>query len=99
MFPHVTPEADIASLMQLLRTYGWLTRKALTTQLGWAERRIRAVAEAAGADVVRGPRGFNLFDNCSLDEINHCAAIAEGQGKKMVEYAVALRRRAHARIS
>lgn len=99
MFADGIAEADINELVLILQKYGWLTRKALTTQLGWTERRIRSVAEAAGADIVRGPRGFNVFASCSLDEIQHCAAIAESQGKKMIDYALALRRRAHERIA
>ncbi len=96
--PDVT-QAHVDELLRLLRCYGWLTRRKLGPLTGWKERTIRGVAEQAGAEIVRGPRGFNAIEKCSLDEIEHCAAIAESQGKKMVEYALALRRRAHARLA
>lgn len=99
MFAEGEAEAHVEELLQLLHTYGWLTRRALKQIEGWSERTTRAIAEAAGDRVVRGPRGFNAFEKCSLDEIEHCAAIAEGQGNKMINYALALRKRAHRRLA
>ena len=99
MFAQGVTQAHVDELLRLLRVNGWLTRRQLGPLTGWAERSIRSVAEQAGTEVVRGPRGFNVVERCSLDEIEHCAAIAESQGKKMVEYALALRRRAHARLA
>lgn len=99
MFAEGVTEAHVEELLRLLRTNGWLTRRQIKALVGWAERTTRAVAEAAGAEVVRGPRGFNVIEKCSLDEIEHCAGIAESQGKKMVAYALALRKRGHERLA
>lgn len=99
MFAGGLTEEDQYRFVSLLRMNGWLTRRTLCQLLGWPERKIRAVAEAAGAAVVRGPRGFNCFEKCSLDEVDHCAAIAESQATKMLNYSLALRRRAHGRIA
>lgn len=95
--PDVT-EAHVDELLRKLRIHGWLTRRQLKELLGWAPRFTRAIAEAAGDRVVRGPRGFNAIEKCSLDEIEHCAGIAEGQGMKMIQYALALRTWAHRRV-
>lgn len=92
-------QADVDALVQLLKRCGWLTRKDLVHLTGKSERALRLLCEAAGADIVRGPKGFNHFDNAALDEIDHAARISESQGNKMLSYAVKLRARAHARIA
>jgi hypothetical protein len=98
MFAEGVEQAHVEELLQLLRSYGWVTRRTLKQLKGWSPRTTRAIAEAAGDEVIRGPRGFNAFEKCSLDEIEHCAAIAEAQGNKMLAYAVALRKRAHQKL-
>ena len=92
-------EAHVGELLALLRANGWLTRRQLRSLTGWAERTIRAVAEAAGAQVVRGPRGFNLGEQCSLDELKHCGEIAIAQGTKMIHYGHELLKLAHRRVA
>lgn len=93
-------QEDVDGFVQLLKTNGaWLTRKQLVQLTGKSERDIRALAEAAGPEVVRGPKGFSHFDNAQLDEIDHAARIAESQGNKMLNYALKLRARAHARLA
>lgn len=99
MFSEGLTEAHVEELVSLLHAHGWLTRRDLKERRGWSPRFVRSIAEAAGDRVVRGPRGYNAFENCSLDEIEHCAAIAEGQGTKMIGYAVSLRTRAHRRLA
>lgn len=91
-------QADVDGFTNLLKERGWSTRKELMDILQKSERDVRALAEAAGTDVVRGPKGFNHFDNAHLDEIDHAARIFESQGNKMLSYAVKLRARAHARL-
>lgn len=89
---------EVAGLVRTLEDRGWLTRRELADLLGWTERKIRAVAEAAGAKVVRGPRGFASVNRAGLDDVLHCARIAESQGRKMIDYAAALRRRCHGMV-
>lgn len=96
--PDVT-EAHVDDLLRLLRDQGWLTRRKLCPLTGWSERTIRAVAEQAGDRVVRGPRGYNVPESCSVDELIHAAGIAESQGKKMIAYGQALRHVAHRRVA
>lgn len=98
MFAPDLTQAHVDELLRTLRLYGWMTRQQLRQLKGWSPRFVRAIAEAAGNQVVRGPRGFNAIEKCSLDEIEHCAAIAEGQGTKMIAYSVALRSWAHRRV-
>jgi TRAP-type uncharacterized transport system substrate-binding protein len=92
-------QADLDDFMQLLKTRGWSTRRELVQITGKSERDIRALAEAAGPTVVRGPKGFNHFDNATLDDIHQAADIAASQGKKMLRYSLRLKRRAHARLA
>jgi hypothetical protein len=64
-FVPVQPTAeDVSKLLSVLMTLGWMTRKQLASHLSWSERSIRAVAEAAGDDIVRGPKGFREFRPC-----------------------------------
>ncbi len=98
IFPPDLTEAHVDELVRVLRIYGWSTRRQLKERKGWCPRFVRGIAEAAGDRVVRGPRGYNTFEQSSLDEIEHCAAIADRQGTKMKNYALALRMRAHQRI-
>ena len=81
-----------------LAVSGWQTRRQLTQALAVSARRVRALAEAAGVEVVRGPKGFACFENVDADEARHCAEIAISQGKKMIRWGVAVKRRVHQRI-
>lgn len=98
IFPEGAIQALVEELLRLLRVNGWLTRRQIKEHAGWAERTTRAVAEAAGVLVVRGPRGYNVLEACSVDEILHAAQIMDQQGTKMKLYAAALRKRAHERV-
>lgn len=88
----LTPE-DVQSLIDILKRRGWQTREQLRQATDWSARQIRKLAEMAGSDIVRGPKGFNYFDRAETPEIEHAAAIAESQGEKMLAYAKALRAR------
>jgi hypothetical protein len=71
----------------------WMTRKAISAALDWSERTIRNVAEAAGADIVRGPLGFTVFESATNAEVEHAAHISQSQGEKMQQYGTALLKR------
>ena len=48
LVPEDSIEADVAKLIRALTSAGWLTRKQLAPYVGWDDRHLRAVAEAAG---------------------------------------------------
>ena len=98
LVPEERIEEEVGQLRRVLHASGWLTRKQIRVLLGWDERHIRAVAEAAGDDIVRGPMGFCLFADASSDDIQAAAAICETQSTKMASYALALRVKLHGRI-
>ena len=58
-------------------------------------RFVRALAEAAGAEIISGQRGYKWIGNATSEEVNHAASWLESQAKKMSERACAIRRRAH----
>jgi len=90
----------VASLVALLRsTHRWWTRAELGEQFGWTDREVRAVVAAAGAEVVKGQRGFCHVEHATTEEITHAANQSESQGKRMLDYSLALRRRAHQAIA
>jgi len=98
LVPEDSIEADVGKLLRVLTSAGWLTRKQLAPYVGWDDRHLRAVAEAAGDRIVRGPKGFCLFDDASLDDIKHAIAICEAQSTKMAAYSLTLRQKLHGRI-
>jgi hypothetical protein len=98
--PEPATDDQVATLKRILTERGWMTRKALLAALndgrhanGWTERTIRNVAEAAGADIVRGPLGFTIFERATNSEIEHAAHISISQGEKMKDYGTALLKR------
>ena len=92
-----TPES-VGEFVGYLSWNGWRTRRHLVEKFGISERQVRLLAERAGADVVRGPKGFAHFEHVEVDEARHCAEIAISQGKKMIRWGLALKRKLHQRI-
>lgn len=83
---------------------GWLTAREIAVEMfGFetetAQRRVRAIASAARPAVVSfpGSLGYNLWERCTLEEINHGIESLESQGKDMIRqanvYRVAYHRR------
>lgn len=91
--PEAATDDQLRALKRVLAERGWVTRKELVAALEWSERTIRNVAEAAGADIVRGPRGFCLFELATEAEVEHAANISKSQGEKMTAYGSALLKR------
>jgi hypothetical protein len=88
-------EADIARLRVALSEPGWHSRRMLCTALGWSEDTLRHTLEAMGATVVRSQRGFKLTAHVTRDDLPHATQAADAflsQGKKMIRYALALKR-------
>ena len=105
----VTPDhSNVRWLLRLLKEHGWQTRReiaeairtdGLTVSASYSERWVRAVAEAAGAKIVKGQAGFNHIDNCTIEEILHAANQSISQGKLMIKYGIALKQQAHRRVA
>lgn len=95
-FPEGVSDSHVAQLLAILATHGWQTRKQLVERTGWSEREVRAVVELAGSQVVRGQSGFKLTSQITRDDLPiavQAAQAAISQGKKMIRYGLALRRR------
>lgn len=90
-------DVAIATLVETLKqsSSGWLTRKEITAKLGWSERFIRLVAEAAGPQIIRGQKGLAHFSRGTVDEILAAANQSISQGKLMIHYGIKLRQTAH----
>lgn len=91
--PEPATDDQVQLLKRILAQRGWMTRKELVAALEWSDRTIRNVAEAAGADIVRGPLGFTVFESATNAEVEHAAHISRSQGDKMQHYATALLKR------
>jgi len=94
-------ESDAMELRAWLATHGWQTRAQLAAGLGWPWRKVCAVAQQMGADVVRGQAGFKLTEQITRDElpaIQQAADAALSQAKKQETYGLALLRRIHGMV-
>ena len=98
LVPEEQVQDQVAQLRRVLTSAGWCTRKVLHLRLGWDERTIRAVAEAAGDLIVRGQKGFCLFEDASSDDILAACGGLESQATKNTAYCLALRSKLHRRI-
>jgi len=94
---HVS-EADQANLRAHLMSRGWQTRRECCETLQWDERKLRAVAETLGTDVVRCQLGYKLTESLTREDVSAalqaCDAF-ESQSKKNLAYSTGLRRRLH----
>jgi hypothetical protein len=95
--------ANVDWLVNLLRQRGWMTRQDILRTLAWPAtgsniRWVRSLVSAAGDEVVKGQKGYNHIANCQVDDILHASNQEIDQGKKMIQYGIALRRRAHQMI-
>jgi hypothetical protein len=98
LFKAERTDPNVGRFLELLAIHGHLTRKRFAELEGWTERDVRALAEAAGDKVVRGQKGFCLFDAATIAEALDAAQDQISQGKKMIRYGLALKRRLHGRI-
>ncbi len=87
--------ADVDSMMRVLRAgEGWMTAREIAELMfgrsgDTLERRVRATASAARPAVVSfpGSPGYNLWERCTVEEINHGIASLESQGRDMIRQA------------
>jgi hypothetical protein len=77
------------------------TRKEICESLGWTERHLREVAEQLGSDILRCQAGFKLTADVTRDDASFALQAIDAsisQGKRMIRYALALRKRLHSLI-
>ena len=100
--PEVSAE-QVAQLLAVLEQAGdWLTAKEIAGLMGdgTTDRTVRQIASAACPAVVSfpGSRGYKLWKNCQVGEINHCIEAFESQGRDMIKRAVMYRQAYHRRF-
>ena len=93
-------DCNVDWLVGFLAGRDWLTRREILRTLNWPVndgnvRWVRSLISAAGDEVVKGQKGYNHIANCPVDDILHASNQEIDQGKKMIQYGIALRRRAH----
>lgn len=102
--PAISPE-EVRSLVSILRDSGaWMTRRELASAFGGeevADRKVRAIAEAAAPVVVSWPGspGYRHWDHCTVAEIDHCIEAFESAAKKLIQRAHVYRKAYHRRRS
>jgi hypothetical protein len=107
LFQAATPESKATDAecsefrAQLISAGTWQTRAQLCATLGWPDRKVRAVAESLGAEVVRGQHGFKLLAQITPEEeplVREAIATFHSQAKKMEDYSRSLTYRLATRI-
>ncbi len=105
--PEFALDRDVAAaqarceLRSHLKLHGWQTRKELSLRFGWSERYIRELAESLGSEIVRGQAGFKLTDSIEREDLAQALQAADAflsQGKRMIRYALALKKRLHQKV-
>jgi hypothetical protein len=98
--PQHAADADLRWLEEFLRGGKcWFTAGDILLSLGRPasennKRWLRALANAS-AWIISGQSGYRHIENCSPEEIHHCAATLESQAKEMASRAGRLRQTAH----
>ena len=84
------------------RVPGWFTAAEIAERMGddTTDRRVRKLASAACPGVVSfpGSPGYKLWQQCSVEEINHCIEAFESQGSDMLKRSVLYRQAYHRRF-
>jgi hypothetical protein len=99
--PADNSQADAVRLRARLAVAGWQTRKQLCEHFGWSERYVRQLAERLGSEIVRCQAGFKLFEQINRDELPLVLQSSDAflsQGKRMIRYALSLRKNLHSRF-
>jgi hypothetical protein len=80
----------------------WRTRAQLCATLNCSDRKVRAIAESLGSEVVRCQHGFKLLEQITPEEepiVREAIATFRSQAVKMEEYSKSLARRLLLRTS
>jgi len=91
-------DASIDRLVELLKTYGWLTRARISELVNWDDRTVRACVEAAPERLVSGQKGFNVTSQATADELSAAARQSIDQAKKMERKGIIWQKLAHAKV-
>ena len=98
--PKVKPE-EVTRLCDILRAANaWMTAKDLATVAPeYNERRVRAIAGAAGSKILSfpGSPGYRLASQATVAEISHAIEATEAQAHAMLKRSIELRRAYHSR--
>lgn len=97
MFTGGVSDADVNTLRGWLVSHGWQTRKQISEGLGWHIRKIPAVADLLGTDIIRG----QLTEQLNCDDLPFALESAEhfiSRGKNEIRHGLALKRRLHQMI-
>ena len=93
--------ADQADLRSLVMSRDWQTREQLATALGWPVRKVRAVAQSLGGQIIRCQAGYKLTADCTRDDLPLMTQAADASGSQariQLAYELDIRRSIHALV-
>jgi hypothetical protein len=102
MFTGGVSDVDVSNLRAWLAVRDWQTRAEIATGLGWNIRKISAVADLLGTDIIRGQLGFKLTQQLTRDDMPFALGSAEqfiSRGKDEIRHGIALKKRLHQMIA
>lgn len=85
---HRAPKVDaleVSSLLRYLTGKGWVLRRQIEQDLGWSERKVRAVAEHADGQLLGTNAGYRLTVEASSEEMRQWDARYKSQIDRMAE--------------
>jgi hypothetical protein len=80
-----------------LRDKKWVKGEEICAALKISDRMLRKIVEFADGRIISGPGspGYRLFTREALPDADAVACSFESQGKRMLQHAIAIRRRFH----
>jgi hypothetical protein len=98
-FRQSAPTVDKADLAQLLHQLtiapSWMQASHLTALTGFSDRKLRALANASGGQIISSPRGYRLTRHATIEEISRCTATLRSQANAMTDRAIQIDRVYH----
>ena len=91
-------ESDQCDFRSRLMVKDWQSREEMAQALGWSVRKVRAVAQSLGGDVIRCQAGYKLTILCDRDDIPRMTQAADASGSQaahMRAYELSVRRAIH----
>jgi hypothetical protein len=92
----ITPE-QVELVATYLRDKAWVKGEEICADLKITDRMLRKIVEFADGRIISGPGspGYRLFTREALADADAVASSFESQGKRMLQHAIAIRRRFH----
>jgi hypothetical protein len=93
--------ADQADLRAQIMSRDWQTREQIANALGWPVRKVRAVAQSLGGQIIRCQAGYKLTAACTRDDAPQMMQAADAAGSQArigLAYEIAVRRALHSLI-